>query len=156
MSGTVTQAALAWRTNGLTVGAGGDGDTLRRVGGDHGEEMAGVQRLVDRLGAAALDFTESETCRHDTEDVCALDRFGAAREACALAGILAELAPSRAVLRRPRQDPVTAYVRALRDAAGAVYYCRRLAHASEKCWFSPTGPAADRCGSVLAVAHRLG
>lgn len=45
------------------------------------------------------------------------------------------------------------YLHALREAAGAVYFCRRVEHASGGCWFSVDGPQADVCGHVLAIGH---
>lgn len=45
------------------------------------------------------------------------------------------------------------YLQALCDAAGAVYFCRRVEHASGGCWFSVEGPQADVCGRVLATGH---
>lgn len=45
------------------------------------------------------------------------------------------------------------YMHALCDAAGAVYFCRRVEHASGGCWFSVEGPQADVCGRVLAISH---
>ncbi|HVM00376.1 MAG TPA: hypothetical protein VM324_13875 [Egibacteraceae bacterium] len=46
------------------------------------------------------------------------------------------------------------YLEALCGAAGAVYFCRRIEHASGRCWFSVQGPGADLCGRVLAAGHR--
>lgn len=45
------------------------------------------------------------------------------------------------------------YLRALCSAAGAVYFCRRVEHASGRCWFSVRGPDADLCGRVLTAGH---
>lgn len=50
-------------------------------------------------------------------------------------------------------DLAADYLRALCSAAGAVYFCRRVEHASGRCWFSVQGPAADLCGRVLAAGH---
>lgn len=62
-------------------------------------------------------------------------------------GICGEEAP-------PGPDLAASYLRALCDAAGAVYFCRRVEHASDRCWFSADGPSADICGRVLAEGHR--
>lgn len=47
-----------------------------------------------------------------------------------------------------------AFLDALCEAAGAVYFCRRVEHASGRCWFSTQGPDADVCGRVLSAGHR--
>jgi hypothetical protein len=107
------------------------------------------QRLVRRLAIAARAFINDQTC----DQSCELARRLGTHEACELAHNLAELAPP-IVTAIP--DPVLAYTQALREAAHAVYYCRRVAHASGQCWFSPPESYVQLCGSVLAFAHRLG
>lgn len=72
--------------------------------------------------------------------------------ACRLATDLAALAPATN-LQVSGGDLPARYLAALREAAGAVYFCRRVQHAGGACWFSARGPADDLCGRVLAVAH---
>ncbi len=107
------------------------------------------QRLVKRLAIAARALVNDQAC----DQSCELARRLGTHEACDLAHDLAELAPP-VITSTP--DPVLAYTQALREAAHAVYYCRRVAHASGQCWFSPAGSYVQLCGSVLALAHRLG
>ncbi|MGH8909732.1 MAG: hypothetical protein ACRD0K_25385 [Egibacteraceae bacterium] len=107
------------------------------------------QRLVTKLAAAARALVASELC----DQPCLLAAKLGSQEACELAHDLAELAPP-AVTATP--DPITAYTQALREAAHAVYYCRRFAHAGGQCWFSPAEPGLQRCRRVLTAAHRVG
>ncbi|HVM12953.1 MAG TPA: hypothetical protein VM287_01300 [Egibacteraceae bacterium] len=93
----------------------------------------------------------------------------AARPVASSSGATAACPPAAATLARelavadvpemPRpedteEELADAYLDALSDAAGAVYFCRRVEHASGGCWFSAEGPEADVCGRVLAVGHR--
>ena len=115
--------------------------------GDGLDHLVISQDLATRLAVAARAYVDHGACGPS----CRLAARTGSHEACELARRLAEHAPP--VPRAP--DPVRGYVRALRDAAHAVYYCRRVAHASGQCWFSPDGPAQGRCRRVLAIAHRL-
>lgn len=63
--------------------------------------------------------------------------------------------PARSRIAPSGADLVEAYTDALRHAAGAVYYCRRVQHATGACWFSVHGAEYGVCGPVLAVAHCL-
>lgn len=67
---------------------------------------------------------------------------------------MADVPDSGETAHREPADLAAAYLHALCDAAGAVYFCRRVEHASGRCWFSTEGPAADLCGRVLAAGHR--
>lgn len=115
------------------------------------DALVTAQTVAARLCTSAAVYLASASCR---QDHCALGDSDTTRAACALAVELAALAPAEAPA--VTADPGQAYLGALRDAAASVYYCRRIAHPSGTCFFSGTGPHADGCGRVLAVAHRLG
>lgn len=116
------------------------------VGLDH---LIVSQALVRKLAVAARALVADESYG----EVYQLAGVLGSHEACRLASDLAELAPPT-VTATP--DPVATYIRALREAVYAVYYCRRIAHAGGQCWFSPADPDAQWCARVLALAHRLG
>jgi hypothetical protein len=129
-----------------------------------------VNSPIDPLtegAATAADLASLATAlhgaRHDSQDGCACGsdpchlsggRGGA--DACDLAAALAASAPEGAPAPAGGSaDLADRYLRALRDAAPAVYYCRRVLHPSGRCWFSTGGPDADLCGRVLSLSHRL-
>jgi hypothetical protein len=73
-----------------------------------------------------------------------------------LAGELARVLPCPPQPDRTAAGrPLAQYLDALRDAAQAVYYCRRVQHAAGGCWFSIQGPRHDVCGRILVTAHLL-
>lgn len=130
-----------------------DTDWLRRIGGltvePEGQwpqdQIDAAQLLVARLVRAARPVAAS--------------RSAAATLPPVAAGLAAELAaadvpdgPRPAIL--DASDLAATYLHALCSAAGAVYFCRRVEHASGRCWFSPEGPRTDLCGRVLAAGHR--
>lgn len=140
----------------LTIRAEGDRPDVQLVAGRTAVlRLAALARaLVDRPCCAKGDRTEGGRDGTDHEG-CALDGVPGGRQACELAADLARLVPPEAAALASGGDLARRYLRAVGDAAGAVYLCRRVEHACGQCWFSPQGPAADVCGRVLAVSHRL-
>lgn len=129
-----------------------DTDWLRRIGGltvepdgqwPHDQIVAArllVVRLVSAARAAAASPRAVAACPPT---------------AAALVGQLSAVDVPE-LPRDPTLSPsdlTSDYLRALCSAAGAVYFCRRVEHASGRCWFSVQGPAADVCGRVLAAGH---
>ena len=147
----VTTNTAEWllEIGGLTVGCR-DGETTDVVG--QGMALAAQVRAAAASWAAQSDCT-AEACTPD----CALAAFDGGSAACRLAHVMAptadtcltKLTPSRAATR---------YLQALQAAATAVFHCRRLGHPAGECWFSGRFDqgAAEGCGDVLAVAHRVG
>lgn len=129
-----------------------DTDWLRRIGALTVEpdgvwpndQIVAARHLVSRLVSAARPVAQSS----DAAALCPT----------AAAALVGELA-SADVYTPPTAVPsdatvlAAAYLQALCAAAGAVYFCRRVEHASGRCWFSVLGPDADLCGRVLAAGH---
>lgn len=108
------------------------------------DRIVAAQTLVARLATAARGFIAAGACVHAADD-----------QACDLAVELAAL-PVGTTPEPGRGDAEITYLRALRDAAGAVYYCRRVQHPGGRCWFDAEGEDHDDlCGQVLALTHRL-
>jgi hypothetical protein len=116
--------------------------------GDGLDHLSISQGLAARLAAAARAYVDAGACG----PTCRLARRLGSHDACELARRLAGQAPPQAY---ETPDPVLSYVRALRDAAHGIYYCRRVAHASGQCWFSPDGPADGLCRKALTIGHSL-
>lgn len=141
---------------GLTIPAGGDRPDA---------QLVAARAAVQRLAALARALVDLPCCSEGNptavgRDVpdhegCRLDDVPGGRQACEIVADLARLLPPEAAPRASGDDLAGRYLRAVGDAAGVVYLCRRVEHACGHCWFSPEGPAADVCGRVLAVSHRL-
>lgn len=130
-----------------------DTDWLRRMGGlmvepdgawPHDQILAArllVIRLVHSARTVAASAGATAACPP---------------AAATLVGALsvADVPDSGETVRGGGEDLAAAYLDALCDAAGAVYFCRRVEHASGRCWFSTQGPEADLCGRVLVAGHR--
>lgn len=141
-------ADMDWlrRMGALTVERDGDEPAGEFADGP-ADEVRSARRRVGRLCAAAVAVAASPE----------------ARGACppAAARLVTELARAGAPAIAPRPAGsappvllVREYLDALCQAATAVYFCRRVEHASHRCWFSPLGPTADLCGRVLDAGHR--
>lgn len=102
--------------------------------------------------ATARSRPAADSCHCRGHDCPLAGRPGGAA-ACRLAVDLAAQAPDSDLRIPSGADVPERYLAALRDAAGAVYYCRRVLHAGGSCWFSAAGPGDELCGRVLAVAH---
>jgi hypothetical protein len=126
-----------------------------RTAGDPLAEGAAAAADLGRTAAALVEL-HGDGCDHDP---CRLAGRPGGAQACDLAADLAAGVPRSplpaAGHRRGVTDPATRYLRALRESAGAVYYCRRVEHPTGRCWFSAQGPESGLCGKVLAVSHRL-
>ena len=130
-----------------------DTDWLRRMGGlmvepdgawPHDQMLAArllVVRLVHSARTVATSAEATAACPP---------------AAATLVGELsvADVPASGETVHGEAADLAGAYLAALCDAAGAVYFCRRVEHASGRCWFSSEGSQADLCGRVLAAGHR--
>lgn len=142
---TATTAEWLLEISGLTVGH------------DHPDIETQGRDLAAQVRAAAIAHHRLSPCRDQVActGTCALAPLDGGFAACALSATLAGTgtvpvhAPPAEVDRAART-----YVQALRAAASAVFHCRRHAHPTGECWFRVDG--VDRCGDVLAVAHRLG
>lgn len=130
-----------------------DTDWLRRMGGltvepdgawPHDQILA-ARLLVVRLVNSARTVAAST----GAADACPPTAATLVGELC-----MADVPDGGETGRSEPADLAAAYLHALCDAAGAVYFCRRVEHASGRCWFSTEGPAADLCGRVLAAGHR--
>lgn len=133
---------------GLTVRPDGDWPT---------DQLVAAQMRVARLAVLARAVAASD----DPELRTAFESMRGGRRALALARHLADELPLAVDPRRPRvglsaADLAATYADVVRHAAGAVYYCRRVQHATGACWFSVHGADHDVCGEVLAVSHCLG
>ena len=120
------------------------------------ETWAAFETQVLRLLALAKALTEDGAacvCRSGTACRSA-DAPGGTR-ACRLASELAAAAPDVSGIELPDGDLRGHYQEALREATPAVYLCRRVLHAGNRCWFGPGGGASSTCGRVLAAAHSL-
>ncbi|HWB72018.1 MAG TPA: hypothetical protein VG452_07355 [Egibacteraceae bacterium] len=135
------------RAGGLTIQPEGDWPH---------DQLLAARILVDRLAALARALVDQPCCAADGEG-CQLDDVPGGRQACELLADLARLVPPDAAVHASRtgRELARRYLQAIRDASGAVYFCRRVEHACGRCWFSPEGPGADVCAAVLAVSHRL-
>lgn len=144
-------------------GAAADRDWARRAGaltvepdGDWpADQLMAAERLVTRLVQRARLLVAVNDCVGEGHSACLLRAVPGGHAACTLAPALARVAYPSTHLPVMR-DPAQAYLRALRDAAGAVYFCRRVEHASGRCFFSFDGPAVATCGRVLAASHGVG
>ena len=150
-----------------------DAEWLRRAGRLTAEpasawptdQLLGAEVLATRLVALARALPVPATAvararAHPSEERCGcagpdcpLAGVSGGAEACRLALDLAERAPACSLQIPPAPDIPQRYLDALREAAGAVYFCRRVQHAGGRCWFSTAGPDDDLCGRVLAAAH---
>lgn len=144
MDGAATDTDWLRSIGALTVERDGDASSCE-VSGHPADPILAARLCVSRLVAAASAVAATPQ----------------ALACCppAAAALVAELTAGATPASRghgaPRPDRlVRAYLDALRDAAMAVYFCRRVEHASNHCWFSPAGPAADLCGRVLDAGHR--
>ncbi len=115
-------------------------------------------RQARRLAALARRFVGASSlgadCACDTQP-CRLKHEYGGVAACRLALDLSRRAPATKALDLDPTVVAERYVAALRDAAPATYFCRRVVHAGGQCWFSVHGPADDLCGRVLAAGHGL-
>jgi len=134
---------------GLTVRPDGDWPT---------DQLVAAQVRVARLAvlARAVDADPD-----DAEVRIAFESIRGGRRARALAHQLAAelplaVDPGRSRVGLSGADLAATYADVVRHAAGAVYYCRRVQHATGACWFSVHGADHDVCGQVLAVSHCLG
>ncbi|MEX2620618.1 MAG: hypothetical protein WD250_10395 [Egibacteraceae bacterium] len=130
-----------------------DTDWLRRMGALTVEpdgawppdQILAARLLVIRLVNSARTVAAST----GAADACPSDAATLVAELS-----MADVPDSGETARGEPADLAAAYLHALCDAAGAVYFCRRVEHASGRCWFSTEGPVADLCGRVLAAGHR--
>jgi hypothetical protein len=146
-------------------GAGPVGHAARRIDWLAGIECLTVEfegdRRHTRFEDARARITRLAVQARALADAVPADFPGHpdAQEAAALARMLATTAPGPAAQEpAPAADRAAmarAYLEALREAADAVYYCRKVQHPAGSCWFSVAGPEADVCGRVLALTHRL-
>lgn len=123
------------------------------------EQLRTAEELATRLVACAVALVAANDCAGDAHHDCLLAELPAGTLGCDLAAELARHARPLATVSAPPaaspQQTAAAYLDALRAACGAVYFCRRVAHASGHCLFSCDGPGIDVCGRLLAAAHRL-
>ncbi|MGI8574406.1 MAG: hypothetical protein ACR2MA_03480 [Egibacteraceae bacterium] len=110
-------------------------------------------QLVERLGALARTLVAEGGADQEADQE--LERIPGWAAARAVATQLAEQTRGEAVTVLTGGELAQRYLEALRDAAGAVHYCRTVQHTSRSCWFSTAGPGAGLCGRVLIAAHRL-
>lgn len=122
-----------------------------------------VQQLTALARAVGGDAGGSG-CACET-GACRWSHLPGGARACALATDLAAqappsasigtLVPERPGLETPGPDTEQRYLEILAGIAPAVYLCRRMLHAGDRCWFDVSGPASSLCGRVLAAAHGL-
>ncbi len=147
----------------VAPGAGAS-DWLRRFGAltsEREREQPGDHLLNgSRAAARCVDLARkllSRPCPRHHEPggrgACMLGVGPSVGRACLLALDLA--AGSSRLPEAEHNDIAWEYMNALVEAADAVYFCRRSAHAGGHCWFSEGGPDDDLCGRVLTVAHGL-
>ncbi len=117
--------------------------------GDAPPSAVAAAQIVERLGALARALVMEDEAGE------ALDGIPGWLAAQALAAELAGQTRGQAVTVLSGMELAWRYMEALRDAAGAVHYCRTVQHASRSCCFSIAGPRAGLCGRVLVAAHRL-
>jgi len=130
------------------------GPGLTVVHGDAQDPLEFAARLVGDLAVAA----RAVAARAETSTFTAV---AAGEDLRRLADDLATALPlSTAQLRRAdgiaQPELLATYLGALRAATPAVWWCRRIAHPGEECWFDPAGPPGELCGRVLTTVHGAG
>ena len=106
--------------------------------------------------AAALTHAAPACSCGGAQGTCRWSELAGGPRACSLADELAAIAPAdAAIVIAAGDDLAHRYLQALAAIAPAIYLCRRVLHASNRCWFSTGNALSSTCGRVLAAAHGL-